>query len=148
MLYPIFFLITFLYPCFWILRNIVTEKERGIRETLKTMVCAHSYRSDWLYSRFTIQSISQIGLEGFSPGLVMASSLHLWILRHLHRCRFGAEACLWILQHPPPHAILLHLLTVAHFHVLSDHHLLLESEDMWTDWCIDYLHHVYSQCDV
>ena len=38
MLYPIFFLITFLYPCFWILRNIVTEKERGIRETLKTMV--------------------------------------------------------------------------------------------------------------
>ena len=36
--YPIFFLITFLYPCFWILRNIVTEKERGIRETLKTMV--------------------------------------------------------------------------------------------------------------
>ena len=38
MLYPIFFLITFMYPCFWILRNIVTEKERGIRETLKTMV--------------------------------------------------------------------------------------------------------------
>ena len=36
MLYPIFFLITFLY--LWILRNIVTEKERGIRETLKTMV--------------------------------------------------------------------------------------------------------------
>lgn len=38
MLYPIFFLITFLYPCFWILRNIVNEKEKGIRETLKTMV--------------------------------------------------------------------------------------------------------------
>ena len=38
MLYPIFFLITYLYPSFWIIRNIVTEKERGIRETLKTMV--------------------------------------------------------------------------------------------------------------
>lgn len=40
MLYPIFFLITYLYPSFWIIRNIVTEKERGIRETLKTMVAS------------------------------------------------------------------------------------------------------------
>ncbi|KAK8797122.1 hypothetical protein WA158_004332 [Blastocystis sp. Blastoise] len=36
-LYPIFFLITFMYPCFWLLRGIVEEKEKGIRETLKTM---------------------------------------------------------------------------------------------------------------
>ena len=55
MLYPIFFLITFLYPCFWILRNIVTEKERGIRETLKTMVL-----SLWVAERQGLRDLALI----------------------------------------------------------------------------------------
>lgn len=62
MLYPIFFLITYLYPSFWIIRNIVTEKERGIRETLKTMVPSPLFHYG-------------LGTEGPGAGVLVAGHL-------------------------------------------------------------------------
>ena len=49
------------YPCFWLLRGIVEEKEKGIRETLKTMVLPLlflGYCRAWMTSRWSILGCS------------------------------------------------------------------------------------------
>lgn len=132
MLYPIFFLITFMYPCFWILRNIVTEKERGIRETLKTMVRLFSFPHS-------------VGTQRFGVGVVLAHHLPLRVPPHLRGLHAHASPRLPVLQSSPLRILLLLLLLLAHDALLSHHVLLLQRQNRRTARRAHHLHHLHPQ---
>ena len=126
MLYPIFFLITYLYPSFWIIRNIVTEKERGIRETLKTMVSPPT-------------TYHAIGSEGSRSGVVVVGHLHAGVpcnQRGLHAdvaTRVRVQQCVLV------PAFLLVFLFRYDDAVLSGDVVLLESQNRGTLGYSDHL---------
>ena len=131
MLYPIFFLITYLYPSFWIIRNIVTEKERGIRETLKTMVASPLFHYG-------------LGPEGPGAGVLVAGHLLRGILDHFCGLYADAEASVRVLQSLPLLPVLRLFLLRDDDALLSNHLLLLEGQNRGSVGRVDHLYHLRS----
>ena len=131
MLYPIFFLITYLYPSFWIIRNIVTEKEKGIRETLKTMVRSPLFHYG-------------LGLEGFSSRLFLVGDILRRVYHHFGWMHVDAEEGVRVLQ-PLLVLLVLRVLLVRYDDAMLSHHLLLlESKDCRSLGNSHHLHNVRS----